>query len=438
MSDSIHMASGPLAGSLFSDNTTRFYPVSGGLVNGGTVGEAASEIPIRDAGVYSNLYVYAEANTAVNVNCTVTLRKSQADTSVSVPFDLGETGIKEDTSNTASFAATDEASMEVTVPNESGSSKSLSLNISSLKFTPDTTTDCIGLLAQSGSEPLSTPSVTEVITPAGELNDGFTTSALEAQIAYRARFAFTSRNLYTYVSANARTGAGSDTTVKTRKNLADGGQSVVYTASQTGVKEEPATDTDSLAVGDDFNYAVVSGAAGGSTITFKVISTSCVSTGGYFPLLVSNSLGVGFALGTTRYAPVNGNLEFNESSDIETQMLPRFTFVAEELIAYAQTNAMTTGTTTITLRDNGADSAVTVQYVVSDIGIKNDPTNTVTITTGTDEINHKIVNTDAVGAVTLTWIGVLGFIEPAAAVNRIHEYNDWGRLNVESPGVVAV
>jgi len=100
-----------------NDATTRFYGLVGDLDPETT--EVNCEIPVRDAGTFSNLFVYVTTNTA-SVTSTVTLRKSQADTSLTVSYTSDQTGIKEDNVNTVSFAATDEGNYEVTIPTEAG------------------------------------------------------------------------------------------------------------------------------------------------------------------------------------------------------------------------------------------------------------------------------------------------------------------------------
>src|SRR3990172_13289306 len=99
------------------DNLTRYFTIIGRLEHNAL--EVDIELPIRDAGIFSNLYSYVSANT-VNPTSILTLRKSRVNTSVTVSYTTDQTGIKEDTVNTATFAATDEISWQLVVPSQGG------------------------------------------------------------------------------------------------------------------------------------------------------------------------------------------------------------------------------------------------------------------------------------------------------------------------------
>src|SRR3990167_1388035 len=102
----------------FVDGLTRYVQISGGS-NVTNSNIAWCEVPVRDAGVFSNMFVYVVTNTA-SVTSTITLQDSQVDTALTVSYTSDQTGIKEDTSNTATFAATDKVQWVVVVPAEAG------------------------------------------------------------------------------------------------------------------------------------------------------------------------------------------------------------------------------------------------------------------------------------------------------------------------------
>ena len=248
-----------------TDATTRFIQLVGSF--SAQVTEVNAEIPIRDAGTFSNLFVYVSTNTA-SVTSTITLRKSQVDTSLTVSYTADQTGIKEDTSNSVLFAATDEIDYEVTVPTEVGTN-TITIELIGLQFAPTTTTDSITILGNSGTSTTALNAGTRYLIPSGAIS--FTIST-EANIKYRARFSFTSSDFYTYVSANARI---TDVVIGTRKNGAAGAQSLTYTSGQTGAKED-TVNTDSLVAGDDFNFIFTTNAgAENITFTIKVIMIAC-------------------------------------------------------------------------------------------------------------------------------------------------------------------
>ena len=387
------------------DNNVRYVAVFGSSNNPTVTGE--QEAPIRQAGIFSNLFVYSPTNTA-SVNSTVTLQKSQVDTALLVTYGADQTGIKENTSDTVSFAATDEAQWEVTVPNEAGSN-TLTINLIKVEFAPDTAGNSMVVLGGSGTTNYTTASATRFINANGTIAP----TSSETFMKWRARLAFASSNLWTYVTSNART---TDTTFTTRKNGAAGGQITTYTSGQTGAKED-TSGTDSIAVGDDFDYAITT-LAGTEQITFNVCCSNLVNTGGLFPLVVGSSAGAGVAAGVTTYYAVGGGTATTSTIEADYQMYPRFTFTAQELGVMVSAFAGSTGSATITLRDNGAGSGISVNYTVGQTGLKNDSVNTSEITSGTDEIDYEI-NNGANGTITITWMSILGAtVAPAGRTTK--------------------
>ena len=379
----------------FPDNATRYTSVGGRL----TVGNVAAnqESAVRDAGVFSNLFAYAVTNTA-SVTSTFTLQKSQVDTAVTVSFASDETGIKEDTTNTATFANTDEMNFEGTVPTEAGTNE-LTITSSGVQFTPDTTTNCISFMITTGSGSLSLDSTTRYTDPMGS---DTTPNANEANGELRIRASFTASNLYMLVTSNART---TDTIIRSRKSSTDGNQTFTYASGETGAKED-TSNTDSLAAGDDYNYSVTT-STGGGAINFAHVGSRLVSTAGVFQMMVGATANLGVAAGVTSYVGTSGDMRA-AASEAAAQVYPRFTFTADELGTFVSTNTTADSTTVITLRDNGGDSSVTVSYSAAETGLKSDTSNTATITSGTDEIDYQIVNNASSGTTTFQWLALLG------------------------------
>src|SRR5574341_1620629 len=230
-----------------NDNNTQFTSF-GGLLRF-TSTETHMQVPVRDAGTVSNLYSYVPTNTA-SVTSTVTLRVSLADSALTVSYTADQTGIKEDTANTVTVAATDELAWEVTVPAEAGTN-TITFSIISAQFAPTTATNCISFMVAQFLNSYTTASATNFFTPNGYLSQ----TSTEAQAKLRIKGTFTATNLYTFISVNSRT---TNITWTTRKNGAAGGQSVTYTAGQTGAKED-TSGSDSLVDGDDYNYAITTG-----------------------------------------------------------------------------------------------------------------------------------------------------------------------------------
>lgn len=390
----------------YSDNATYFLSLTANFSQGGQA-ETNLEIPVRDAGTFSNLFCYVTSNTTL-VTSTLTVRKSVSDTSVTVNYTSGQTGVKEDTSNSFSVANTDEVNYKLVVPNDVSGSTAINIKVTGIQFDPTTTTDCVSFLGSASFLVISTASTNFFSLPSGQIANSGTT---ESEVKYRARFAFTSSNLWCSLSLNTRT---TDTTLKTRKNGADGGQLITYTSLQTGSKED-TSNTDSLSIGDDFNY-VFTTSTGTDSFRPLICGTRCISTSNIFPFIsgISNS-SVSFVFNATEYVPLTGFLSTSLSSEVQAQYLPRFDFTAKELLGYVTANTIATSASTVTLRDNGADSSVVVSYAAAETGLKNDTSNSATITGGTDEINYKVLTPNTSGTLSLRWVGVLGETASAAS-----------------------
>lgn len=391
-------------GANFIDNASRFFPLCSNIVAFSSASRA--DVAVRDAGTFSKLYIHVVTNTA-SVTSVITFQDSGADTAITVSVTSDATGIFEDTSNTAALIATDEASIKVTVPNEAGTNN-LTIDVAGVQFEPDTTTNTITFPAAAAlTADFSTASTTEFMLMCGL----FYYTSVEAIVKARIRKTFTSSDLYTLVQANART---TNTLFKTRKNGADGGQSITYGSGETNIKED-TSGSDSLAAGDDFNFSITTG-TGTEIITPVKLSTSLINTSDFF---VNYCMSDGATVGTstTTYARIGGGFVF-DATEADTQIYPQFTFTASELLAYVASSASVVAGCTVTLRDNGADSALIVSYAAAETGLKNDTSNTAEITSGTDEINYKIVNSDAVGTVSFTWLGIHGGAAAAATTKR--------------------
>ena len=128
-----------------------------------------------------------------------------------------------------------------------------SLTIFSVLFESSTTTDTVCRLSTSGSAANYT---TASVSRYNGIVGGQTASAgSEIQNKCKIRKAATGKNLAVYVSANART---TDTLVRTRKNATNGACLITIGPGATGWFED-TTNSDTLAVGDDYDVVTVTG-----------------------------------------------------------------------------------------------------------------------------------------------------------------------------------
>lgn len=406
MSKSLIVSSGAAVNT--ADNTTRFMPITG--IPAVATSEASYEATTRSAGIFSNLFSYVTANTTL-VTSTITLRKSRSDTSVTVTYTSGQTGIKEDTSNTASFANTDEIDHEVTVANDTSGTTNLSVSVLGIQFDPSVTTDCMtdfGCFLTN-----SFASANARIIPTGTVQQVALSETTGAK--YRIRNSFVTSNLFSTVINNSQTG-GSTFTMRTRKNGANGNQSVVWTGGATGQLED-TSNSDTLAVGDDYNYDGVRSGAGSIDVTS--ISTMCLSTNNIFPLLAgAGGTTTQIAFNNSRYFGISGHA-IPTSTESSIQIYPRFDFTAKELECYLDVNNITTSATVVALRVNSSNSALTISIAAGATGVFSDTTNSVSIALGSDEINYIATTPNTSGNISLRWISILGETASTPVVNNV-------------------
>ena len=374
-------------------STTRYLALSS-LARAATA-EASAEVPVREAGTLSNLFVYVSANT-ITSNTVITLRKSTVDTSVTVTYTSGQTGIKEDTSNSASYANTDYATLAVV---GGGTGTSITLQAWAAEFNPTNTAKCLTILATCGSTAYSTNSATNYIPVAGSQ---FAPTGTENNVKLKIHSAGTASNLFVYAPTNART---TDTTIASRINGANGNQTVTYTSGQTGRKED-TSNSDTIASGDDINAKIVT-STGGSAFTYEVVSMSVITTTGEF-LMQAHGSGNTVNFGTTTHWGAGGGMT-STGVEAQAQTRPRTSFTCQELAAYVSSNSLDNNLV-ITARDNGVYSALTVTYTTAQTGWKTDLSNSFVLTAATDTVNYTSVSTAAAsGSATLWGIGMMGY-----------------------------
>lgn len=156
------------------------------------------------------------------------------------------------------------------------------------------------LLATRLLQTFSTANVTFFIDP---VDSGRSRTTNENRAQVRVPVDGTLRNLRAYVSANART---SGSTIKLRKNGADGLMNVSIGAGATGNFED-TVNTDTVVEGDLINFALVHG-SGSAVLTLLLIQLEFVAGDGsstYVYCYVGNDGVAGFN-NATRYSAIGG------------------------------------------------------------------------------------------------------------------------------------
>jgi hypothetical protein len=219
-------------------STTTSTPISGFLRNGSD--NISNRVPILASYTLRNLHTYVSANTRTT-STTFKLRKTAADAGPLITIGASSTGLFEDTSNTASFVATDQMSYYVVTGTGAGT---ITFNRSSIVLDSTTQTYQVILIELTGR--LLT-SLSPVYIP---ISGSHTTSATEAQTSVKLRGTGTFSNFNGYISTNTATAT---TTYTVRKNNAATSVSFTVSAAATGQFSD-TSNSFGYADGDLINY----------------------------------------------------------------------------------------------------------------------------------------------------------------------------------------
>ena len=340
-----------------SAGATIYAPVGCTLLGSSTT-EASRQLQWEEAGSFGNLRAKILTNAAA-AGSTIALRKAGVDTAAAVTIGAGATGVFTD-SDSVSIAAGDLVSYGIA----NGTGGNLAILYVSVDFTP-TASKATTALVCTGTGNLTTASTTRYMPIAGR---GGLANATEAFDQLTARAAGTLRNLFVRISANART----STTYRLRKNTANGSMNVVVGASATGYFED-TTNTDAVAAGDVLDYSVTTG-TGTATLTHEMMGSFFDATSAQDrPHVAANGSGLSNTTASvTRYTRVEGDLNSFGSTEADVQDTVQNCVMSRLMV---RVSANTRTATTVTLRKNGADTAVTLSIGASSTGLFEDTTN---------------------------------------------------------------
>lgn len=259
MTDRALLASGDAVATT-ADSTSLFASLGFGATPGVTSITTEAAVRTKHKGVNAvidRLTVRSPSNARTTAT-TLRVVKNGSASGVAVSFAAGQTGVLQDLTNTVSLVDGDTYSLEQVMGTGGGS-----FNCGAASARLSTEGQAFAQIAGTGSQNINVSSTTRYLNLPGLIQVASTT---ENTVQVGAPEALTASNLQVYVTANART---NDTTVKSRKNGADGTQIVTIPAGTTGFFED-TTHTDSLAAGDLFN-TVVTTLSGTQIATFSMI-----------------------------------------------------------------------------------------------------------------------------------------------------------------------
>lgn len=351
-----------------------------------TATEANAQVKHNIASKFKNLRVYISANSA-GTTSTIKLRVNGADGGNSVSITAGATGWFEDTTNTDTTASGDKINFAI-VKTDANNITIKTIAVDVLATTPYQK----GGYTNGGNN-LSAASTTTYIgigSTAFSTTEGLTHKR-------RIRSSCSGKNLQVYISANARS---TTTTVKSRLNGADGGQSISITAGATGWFED-TTNTDTLVDGDDFNASITTG-TGSGTLTLQ--HTSCDIVGTTSTSIATGNAGGTQSTNTTRYLyPTGGMAGTIESTEANAQLKLRGTGTIQKMAVGSGTNG-SNQTTTYTARKNSTDQSPTVSIAATTTGFSVDDSNSFTYADGDLVAVKGVRASGGSGTILVDWI----------------------------------
>jgi len=398
MAEALQVAGNTPAGNFFGGPAT-FYTPCGNTQLISFNAETSTQVIYRTAGTLSKLFVLV-ANTGESVQAaTVKIRKNGADGNMSVSIPADTSGIFEDNSNTDTVAAGDTLNYAVVLTG----ANIVPIRAINTLFAADTNT-VVRHVA------VGTQTVFFQLTLYAALAGPMDVLSSEPTFKFDVNTAGSLKNLYVYVLTNSRTDA---TTFKTRINGVTSTNLVISVPASSSGAFEDTSGSDTLAADDDVNYIIATGPAFGPQITWTIISTELETTNSKFHAIASKgNAGRTQNASLTKYYPLGGLIDF---SGVEAD------FQIEANIAATITNLFvycSAGTGTITLRKNGAATALT--KAITGAGAFEDSTNSVSVVAG-DLIDYEIVTTGA-GSITTRVMGCMlenTAAPPAAATSFV-------------------
>jgi len=388
------------AGSLLSADG--YIHITGALQSTPTTTETNTQVTFQQGGTLSKFAVNVSSNTTTI--CDFRIRKNAANGNQLVSYGSGETGIKEDLTNTDSVTAGDEINIFADII--SGTN----INVNNLQTVFDSSTNTYQLLL-SGN------------TPQGQ-NDNLTrfysfsvlsSNSTETNTQCEMLTAGTLKHFFVNVTANTHTTANS--TFRPRINAGNAGSiNVVYAATETGIKEDTA-NTASVTDADDCNFSVVTDAnAGTTTITFTTISIGFETTNSQYQCYIVSS-GSAVSFNTTTYATISGQISLGTETLKQTTSRTGNTDL-KELLTEVTANTITTSPTTIDYRINVGGNHLQISYAAAETGTKS-VTGTIAIVDG-DEVNYRVVTPNTSGTITFQQISSLYTPTPSITLPNIN------------------
>ena len=391
-------------------NTTAYIPPIGSSPNTtlNNVEDNAKAL-LRTPGTLSGLNINIHSNSVSGGTSTVVLRINGANANNTLSIGASTTGQFLDTSSTDTISAGDIIDIAFTPGAAAGT-----VTVGSSKLAFDTNASATSTVSRVGAfsaSPNSSTTSNNSTYYFSLFGVDVSTNTNEANTQVQQNYAGTFKNMAIKVTTNSR---ANTTTVRFRKNTANGNMNIPISAGTTGWFED-TTNTDTVAVNDLCNFSLSMGAG---TVAFAHTgiladyeTTTNPGTGqlglGYFTT-------VSFNKATTGYMAFSGRLgtDANESKQ-QTKVNDAYTFKGIGIRLSANT---VTATSHMIFRVNSTDTALDVSMAASTTGWFTDTSHNITTTDG-DLVNMKLA-TGATGT-SITMTAAVLYTEIAGTVTDI-------------------
>ncbi len=342
--------------------------------------EANRHVRMRSAGTITHITMRVSAHTIATSNTVVTLMVNGVASSLAFNIAAGAGAGEYGNTGSVSIAAGDYISLRIVTPNTSGS-----ISFTGIGCLFAATANSVTRVAHRNGGFAIGASTNGTWSLGGAV--GFVATGLEADVQLRMRAAFTLKNFYQNIVSNA---SGLQQTFRVRKNGANGNQVIVLAAGATTPFED-TSNTDSVVNDDLVNFWVESGGGTGDVIAFGTMGSVEIESVNNQTFTCASPATTPLTAGTTAYGSLSGDSirdAFTTESHYRQQCLAAFDL--SKLQVYVQSPNAVSNTSTITVRKDGADTALAVSIASSLTGWFEDASNTVSFASG-EAVNLKAV-----------------------------------------------
>lgn len=388
-------------GTTAAPGNTHYQPLAG--LGSSHTTEANMQHKIRLTGTLRRLFANITVNSLTTATTTIRTRINGANGAQSVSIGAGLTGIFEDTSNTDAVVSGDLVNYQTVVA--AGGAGTLTYGNVGCELLVSSG-DQYQLISTNFVSVVVTQATTTYFLPSGALAGNATEDNHKGRVNTAG---FITSKLQVFVVSNTITAT---TTLRTRKNNANGNQSVSIGSSLTGFFED-ASNTDTYTTNDFMDYQVVAGAAVGATISINNLGVLITPLGVIAPSSIASALAFGTLklIATIFPATRSSGLSFGTLS-MSASIVPT---------GIASTAVVPTGSK-INLTIFPAAKASGLSFGTMSIfsaGVVGPAAIASTLTFGTLQLNYRIFPSSRVSAAVVNNVNMVSLISPVSVASTL-------------------